>query len=145
MKPSPLFLLFVFLAIVSVELYFIQALKTVSQDYSPNKKKYILIAAYSLTALTIIFSAFATFFPPPEWNMFLRFILACLLIIFICKLIGSTFLLIDDFFKYSKISQIDDNGIFDKIYFSRICLDLLSEIIRCSKGDIDNTVEITSR
>ena len=64
MKPSPLFLLIVFLAIVSVELYFIQALKTVSQDYSPIKKKYILIAAYSLTVLTIIFSAFATFFPP---------------------------------------------------------------------------------
>ncbi len=102
MKPSPLFLLIVFLAIVSVELYFIQALKTVSQDYSPIKKKYILIAAYSLTVLTIIFSAFATFFPPPEWNMFLRFILSCLLIIFICKLIGSTFLLIDDLIRLVK-------------------------------------------
>jgi len=96
MKPSPLFLLIVFVAIVSVELYFIQALKTVSQDYSPNKKKYILIAAYLLTAITIIFSGFASFFPPPEWNSFLRLILACLLIIFICKLIGSTFLLMDD-------------------------------------------------
>ena len=49
--PSPLFLLIVFVVIVSVELYFIQALKTVSQDYSPNKKKYILIAPWSTKVL----------------------------------------------------------------------------------------------
>ncbi|MFO0477827.1 MAG: hypothetical protein ACK50L_03480 [Bacteroidota bacterium] len=38
MKPSYTFLIILFIVIVLVEVYFLQALKTISSDYSPNKK-----------------------------------------------------------------------------------------------------------
>jgi predicted MPP superfamily phosphohydrolase len=34
--------------------------------------------------------------PPPQWHSFFRFIASCFVIILLCKLIGCTFLLIDD-------------------------------------------------
>lgn len=96
MKPSILSLIIIFIVIVFFELYFLQALKTVSVDYSPNKRKYLLWFAYALAGISIAFSIAASFFPPPEWNVTMRFLLSVILIIFICKLLGSTFLLIDD-------------------------------------------------
>lgn len=97
MKPSILFLLIAFIVIVSVELYFIQALKTISADYSPIKRKYILGFAYFISICTIIMSGLATIYPPPEWNTFLRLLLFVFIMFFLSKLIGSTFLIIDDF------------------------------------------------
>ena len=96
MRPSIPFIVVLFIAIVLVEFYFLQALKTVSVDYSPTKRKYILWFAYGIIISMIILASFASFYPPPEWNNFFRFVLAIFMIIFICKLIGSTFLLIDD-------------------------------------------------
>jgi len=96
MKPSFLFLLIVFIVIVIIELYFIQALKTISVDYSPTKRKYILGFAYGIAICTIIMSGFASIYPPPEWNTFLRLLLFVFIMLFLSKLIGSTFLLMDD-------------------------------------------------
>jgi len=89
------FLIF-FILIVLVELYFLQALKTISVDYTPQKRKIIFIIAYSLAGINILISSVAMFYPPPEWNGLLRFISSAALILFVCKLIGSSFLLIDD-------------------------------------------------
>jgi predicted MPP superfamily phosphohydrolase len=89
------FLIF-FILIVLVELYFLQALKTISADYAPQKRKIIFIIAYSLAGINILISSVAMFYPPPEWNGLLRFISSAALILFVCKLIGSSFLLIDD-------------------------------------------------
>ncbi len=89
------FLLF-FILIACVEIYFLQALKTISVDYTPQKRKIIFWIAYSLASINLLISSVAMFYPPPEWNSFLRFISSVALILFICKLIGSTFLLIDD-------------------------------------------------
>ena len=89
------FLIF-FVLIVLVELYFLQALKTISIDYTPQKRKIIFWIAYSLAGINILISSVAMFYPPPEWNSLLRFISSVALILFVCKLIGSSFLLIDD-------------------------------------------------
>ncbi|MBL7934690.1 MAG: metallophosphoesterase [Bacteroidia bacterium] len=89
------FLIF-FILIVLVELYFLQALKTISVDYLPQKRKIIFWIAGILAGINILMSSVAMFYPPPEWNNSLRFISSVLLILFVCKLIGSSFLLIDD-------------------------------------------------
>ncbi len=89
------FLIF-FILIVLVELYFLQALKTISVDYTPQKRKIIFWIAYSLAGINILISTVAMFYPPPEWNSTLRFISSVALILFVCKLFGSSFLLIDD-------------------------------------------------
>ena len=89
------FLIF-FILIVLVELYFLQALKTISIDYTPQKRKVIFWIAYSLAGINILISSVAMFYPPPEWNSTLRFISSLALILFVCKLMGSSFLLIDD-------------------------------------------------
>ena len=89
------FLIF-FILIVLVELYFLQALKTISIDYTPQKRKIIFTIAYVFAGINILISLVAMFYPPPEWNNLFRFISSMFLIIFVCKLIGSSFLLIDD-------------------------------------------------
>ena len=89
------FLIF-FILIVLVELYFLQALKTITIDYTPQKRKIIFWIAYTFAGINILISSVAMFYPPPEWNNILRFISSMFLIIFVCKLIGSTFLLVDD-------------------------------------------------
>lgn len=87
-----LFFIFIFL----VEVYFLQALKTISLDYASGKRKVILTIAYSLAAGNLILGAVALFYPPPEWSVFFRFLSAIGLVLFVCKLIGCTFLLLDD-------------------------------------------------
>lgn len=89
------FLIF-FVIIVLVEFYFLQALKTISIDYSPSKRKIVMWIAYSFAAINLILSMVAMFYPPPEWNSFFRLISSAFLILLVCKLIGCSFLLIDD-------------------------------------------------
>lgn len=89
------FLIF-FVIIVLVELYFLQALKTISVDYSPSKRKIVMWIAYSLAGINLIISSVAMFYPPPEWNSFFRLVSSAFLILLVCKLIGCTFLLMDD-------------------------------------------------
>ncbi|MCW3075427.1 MAG: mismatch repair protein MutT [Bacteroidetes bacterium] len=85
-----------FLLITVVEVYFLQAVKTFSQDFSPGKKSAILYIAYGLALLNIGLAVIAMFYPPPNWNNFFRFMSAIGLIFFVCKLLGCSFLIIDD-------------------------------------------------
>lgn len=96
MKPSYLVILIVLAVIVFFELYFVQAVKTVSIDYSPNKRKYLLWFTYAFACCSILLFAIAAFYPPPEWNTTMRFISAVFLILLLCKIIGCVFLLMDD-------------------------------------------------
>ncbi|MES2132507.1 MAG: metallophosphoesterase [Bacteroidota bacterium] len=89
------FLIF-FILIAVVELYFFQVIKTISVDYSPGKRKIVFYIAYSLAAFNLIIGAIALFYPPSEWNNFFRMLSSVVFILLICKIIGSTFLLIDD-------------------------------------------------
>ena len=88
--------LILFIVIILVEWYFLQALKLISIDYSPNKRKILLYIAYSFAAFNLIVGAIALVYPPPEWNNLFRFVSSLGLILMVCKLIGCSFLLIDD-------------------------------------------------
>lgn len=96
MKPSYIAIFVIFAVVIFFEWYFIQALKTISIDYTPNKRKYILWIAYSLALCSVLLLIVSAFYPPPEWNNTLRFISAIFLILLLCKILGCLFLLTDD-------------------------------------------------
>lgn len=82
--------------IILIELYFLQAVKTFVQDFSQGKKTAILYTTYIIAAISILMAIIAVIYPPPNWAPFLRFLSSILVIIVLCKLIGCTFLLLDD-------------------------------------------------
>ena len=88
--------LLVFLFIAFIEFYFFQAVKTFIQDFSQNKKSIILLATYFLMGISLFIGLVSLFYPPPQWNNVFRFICTIFLIILLCKLIGCTFLIVDD-------------------------------------------------
>jgi predicted MPP superfamily phosphohydrolase len=88
--------LIIFILITLVELYFLQALKTISIDYTPGKRKVILYTAYALAGISILLAAISLVYPPPNWPAAMRFVSAMFLILFLCKFIGILFLAIDD-------------------------------------------------
>lgn len=88
--------LIIFVLITLVELYFLQALKTISIDYTPGKRKIILYTAYALAGISILLAAISLVYPPPNWPAAMRFVSAMFLILFLCKFIGILFLAIDD-------------------------------------------------
>ncbi len=88
--------LLVFLFIAFIEFYFFQAVKTFIQDFSQNKKSIILLATYFLMGISLFIGLVSLFYPPPQWNNVFRFICTVFLIILLCKLIGCTFLIVDD-------------------------------------------------
>lgn len=88
--------LIVFSLIVAVEFYFLQAVKTFVQDFSQSTRNAILYAAYGFMALSFIVGIVSLVYPPPQWPANLRFIASVLIILVLCKLLGSSFLIIDD-------------------------------------------------
>ncbi len=88
--------LIIFLFIAFIEFYFFQAVKTFIQDFSQNKKSIILLATYFLMGISLFIGLVSLFYPPPQWNNVFRFICTIFLIILLCKLIGCTFLIVDD-------------------------------------------------
>lgn len=93
------FLLFFFFIVV-IEFYFIQAVKTFVSGFSIRTKNIILFTAYGLMAVSILIGFVSLFYPPPNWNNFFRFVSAAALILLVCKLLGSSFLLIDDVLRF---------------------------------------------
>lgn len=85
-----------FILIVLIEIYFLQAVKTVTIDYSPARRKTIMYIFYGLALGNVMICIVALFYPPPQWNTFFRALSSIGLIIVLCKLLGSTFLIIDD-------------------------------------------------
>ena len=88
--------LIIFIIIALVEFYFIQALKTISIDYSPNKRKIILWTAYFLAACNVILALVALVYPPPEWSNTMRFISSMFLILALCKILCFALLFLED-------------------------------------------------
>jgi uncharacterized protein len=93
------FLLFFFFIVV-IEFYFIQAVKTFVSGFSIRTKNIILFTAYGLMAISLLIGFVSLFYPPPNWNNFFRFVSAAALILLVCKLFGSSFLLIDDILRF---------------------------------------------
>jgi len=93
--------LIIFFLIVSVvEIYFLQAVKTFVRDFTGSSKNITLYTAYAMAGITFVIGLVAMFYPPPNWNTFFRFIMAITLILFVCKLIGCQFLIIDDIIRF---------------------------------------------
>lgn len=110
--------LFVLIAVmvftVIVEWYFIQALKTITIDYTPTKRKIILYVAYAIALLSIGLGTLALFYPPPNWNNFWRFIMGITMILFVSKILCFIVLFIEDISRglrwiYNKYSQSSTN------------------------------------
>ncbi|PBQ32013.1 metallophosphatase [Sphingobacteriaceae bacterium] len=85
-----------FIIILLIEFYFLQAVKTFAQDFSQSRKHWILWTAYVFAGFSIAIGLMAIVYPPGKWNTFLRFISSAAFIIIVCKLLGCTFLIIDD-------------------------------------------------
>lgn len=126
---------FIFFIIVTViEIYFLQAVKTFSQDFSEGKKKAVLWVAYALAFYNIAIAVISLFHPVPEWSAKFRFISAAGLILVICKLFGISFLLIDDiirlfrwlyqiiFVKAQANEVVNENGISRIKFLSQLAI-----------------------
>jgi len=127
-------ILIFFTLTVLIELYFLQAVKTFVQDFSLQKKNIIMYIAYGLMAVSIIIGIVSAFYPPPNWNNFFRFILSVVLILLVCKLLGSVFLIVDDvirlfrwifsLFKHKSAEEVVDatKGISRLKFFSQLAV-----------------------
>ena len=90
------FLILIVAFSVIVEWYFIQALKTISVDYNPTKRKIILGIAYTIAISSILVSAVALVYPPPNWTNFWRFLMGIFMILFVSKLLCFVVLFLED-------------------------------------------------
>lgn len=88
--------LITFLLIFIVEVYFLQAVKTFARDFSLNTRQIILTVAYVLMAMSLAVGLASIFLPPPQWPSFFRFFAGAMFVLVLCKLAGSSFLMIDD-------------------------------------------------
>lgn len=86
----------IFLFVALVEFYFLQALKTISIDYTPLKRKIILGVGYGLALTNALFVLIALVYPPPEWNNFFRFVSSVLLILALSKIFSFVVLSLED-------------------------------------------------
>lgn len=89
------FLIF-FTIICIIEIYFLQAVRTFSRDFSQRNRNIVVYTAYFLFAFNFILGCVSLFYPPPEWNSFFRFLSSLFLVLVVCKLFGISFLIIDD-------------------------------------------------
>lgn len=88
--------LIIFLIILLIEFYFLQALKTITADYSPQKRKIIMGTGYFLAACNFLLGLVSLFYPPPEWSPIMRFISAMFLVLAICKILCFAILFLED-------------------------------------------------
>ncbi len=87
----------IFLLIAFVEVYFFQAVKTITQDYPTGRRQLIHNIYWGLSVVILTIGLVAVFYPPPLWNKYLRNYLATFaLLLALVKLIGIVFLVIDD-------------------------------------------------
>ena len=112
------FLRFVFpvILILLIDLYFFQAVKTSTRDFSATSRNIIYWSYWLFTAFSIVFILLMILMPQTFLSKFTRiYTLTFIFIILLSKLIGSVFLLIDDiarFFKWSflKLGFIAESG-----------------------------------
>jgi uncharacterized protein len=90
----------VLLVLVLSEFYFIQAIRTYSQDFGQAKKTIFVFSAYSLLLLDIVFIIAAISYPPPNWNNLLRLILAVLFVLILCKVFCFIVLFLEDISRF---------------------------------------------
>jgi predicted MPP superfamily phosphohydrolase len=97
---SIFFILIGALIIIPIDLYYYRALRKVIENFNPILSKSIKISYWIFTLATLIFmffvvSYFKTSTPPPKFARVYLF--GIILMILLCKLLGSTFIIIHDF------------------------------------------------
>jgi len=92
-----------FIVIVLIEFYFMQAVKTFSQDFTPGKRNFFIYFTYLLALINLGLGMASIFYPPPNWNDTLRMVFSISLILFVCKIFSCSFLLIDDIIRIGKM------------------------------------------
>jgi len=92
--------LILFIVVAGIEWYFLQGLKTLSQDFTLRTKTWILNTAYLIAGFTLLLGLISLVYPPPTWPGWLRWIMAFVMILVLCKLVGSLFLLSDDVVRF---------------------------------------------
>lgn len=127
-------MLFFLAIILLIEVYFLQAVKTFSQDFSMSKKQIFLYTAYAFAGISILIGVTSLFYTPKHWSGFYRMFTSIFLIILLCKLIGCTFLIIDDFVRLLRwifslfqkqlttVSSDSENGISRLKFFSQLAV-----------------------
>lgn len=94
--------LLIFVAIVIIEIYFLQAVKTFSRDFTPRNKSIFMYTAYALFAVNFVLGLISLFYPPPEWKTVFRILPPMFIVLVVCKLFGCSFLIIDDVIRLFK-------------------------------------------
>ena len=85
------------LLVLLIDLYFYQAIVVLSQNLSPFKRIAIRNAYWAITAYTLLIGITAIVIPFHTWIPFARvYLFSFAAVLMICKLIGSSFILIDD-------------------------------------------------
>lgn len=80
-----------------IEYYFFTGVQTIIRDLSPQRKFTIQIIYWILSGITICVFTVTLFTPIQNWPSFFRgYIFSILFVMFVCKIIGSVFLLVDD-------------------------------------------------
>lgn len=125
--------LFFFTLIVLIELYFLQGVKTFARDFSQRNRNIILYTAYFLFGVNLLLGLVGFFYPPPNWNGFFRFLSSVFLVMVVCKLLGCSFLIIDDIirlfrwlakalFKVGTTTDLSGNGISRIKFISQLAI-----------------------
>lgn len=98
MLPLVVRLAIVAVIILLLDWYFYQSVSTVIRNLSPGKRQFIKILYWSLTAYCVVFLLIVpSIYPIQDWNKVARvFIFSTIFILFIPKIIGSVFLILDD-------------------------------------------------
>lgn len=80
-----------------VEFYFFTGVQTIIKDYTPQRKFTIQIVYWVISGFTICVFSCTYFYPIQDWPAFFRgYVFSILFVLFISKIIGSVFLLVDD-------------------------------------------------
>lgn len=80
-----------------IEFYFFTGVQTIIRDYTPQRKFTIQMVYWVISGITIFVFSSTYFFPIQDWPSFFRgYVFSILFVIFISKILGSVFLLVDD-------------------------------------------------
>ena len=83
--------------ITLIEYYFFTGVQTIIKDFSPQRKFTIQIVYWVISGITIFVFTYSLFWPVQDWPSFFRaYVVSILFVLFLSKLIGCVFLLIDD-------------------------------------------------
>ncbi|HHZ65352.1 MAG TPA: metallophosphoesterase [Flavobacteriales bacterium] len=97
-------IIFVAVLFFLIDLYFFQAVKTVTQGFTVNKKSLTYCAFWSLTALSIGFGVAFNYLPSTgPWKGVRLYGMSILMMFMICKVLGVLPLLIDDIVRFFKL------------------------------------------